>query len=59
MLLIKPRALPERPARFDRTMSFLGGKRGNPYGVTYCAAKAGLIEWFRGLRLLKNNGDSA
>lgn len=32
-------------------MSSLGGKRGNPYGGTYCATKAGLIEWTRGLRL--------
>jgi short-subunit dehydrogenase len=33
------------------TMSSLGGKRGNPYGCTYSATKAGLIEWSRGLRL--------
>ena len=33
------------------TMSSLGGKRGNPYGCTYCATKAGLIEWSKGLRL--------
>jgi short-subunit dehydrogenase len=33
------------------TLSSLGGKRGNPYGGTYCAGKAGLIEWSRGLRL--------
>ncbi len=32
-------------------MSSLGGKRGNPYGGTYCATKAGLIEWTKGLRL--------
>ena len=39
------------------TMSSLGGKRGNPYGGTYCATKAGLIEWSRGLRLeLKGSG---
>jgi short-subunit dehydrogenase len=33
------------------TMSSLGGRRGNPYGCTYSATKAGLIEWSRGLRL--------
>jgi len=33
------------------TISSLGGKRGNPYGCTYSATKAGLIEWSRGLRL--------
>ncbi len=32
-------------------MSSLGGKRGNPYGGTYCATKAGLIEWTKGLRM--------
>ncbi len=38
-------------------MSSLGGKRGNPYGGTYCATKAGLIEWSRGLRLeLRDKG---
>ena len=38
-------------------MSSLGGKRGNPYGGTYCATKAGLIEWSKGLRLeLKGSG---
>jgi short-subunit dehydrogenase len=33
------------------SMSSLGGKRGNPYAVTYAATKAGLIEWTRGLKL--------
>ncbi|MBW1983934.1 MAG: SDR family NAD(P)-dependent oxidoreductase [Deltaproteobacteria bacterium] len=33
------------------TISSLGGKRGNPYGGTYSATKAGLIEWSKGLRL--------
>ncbi len=38
-------------------MSSMGGKRGNPYGGTYCATKAGLIEWTRGLRNeLQNSG---
>jgi short-subunit dehydrogenase len=40
-------------------MSSLGGKRGNPYGGTYCATKAGLIEWSKGLRLeLRGTGVS-
>jgi short-subunit dehydrogenase len=40
-------------------MSSLGGKRGNPYAVTYAATKAGLIEWTRGLRLeLQGSGVS-
>jgi len=33
------------------TISSMAGKRGNPYGGTYCATKAGLIEWSNGLRL--------
>ena len=40
-------------------MSSLGGKRGNPYGGTYSATKAGLIEWSKGLRLeLRGSGVS-
>jgi short-subunit dehydrogenase len=39
------------------TMSSLGGKRGNPFGGTYSATKAGLIEWSKGLRLeLRTSG---
>ena len=38
-------------------MSSLGGKRGNPYGGTYAATKAGMIEWTKSLRLeLKDSG---
>jgi len=32
-------------------ISSMGGKRGNPYGGTYCATKAGLIEWSNGLKI--------
>lgn len=53
-MLLTRLALPDMLAQKSGhivSMSSLGGKRGNPYGGTYCATKAGLIEWTRGLRL--------
>lgn len=53
-MLLTRLALPDMLAQGSGhilTMSSLGGKRGNPFGGTYCATKAGLIEWSKGLRL--------
>ncbi len=53
-MLLTRLALPDMLAQGSGhivSMSSLGGKRGNPYGGTYAATKAGLIEWTKGLRL--------
>ncbi|MBC2715409.1 MAG: SDR family NAD(P)-dependent oxidoreductase [Desulfobacteraceae bacterium] len=53
-MLLTRLALPDMLAQRSGqivNMSSLGGKRGNPYGGTYCATKAGLIEWTKGLRM--------
>ena len=53
-MLLTRMALPNMLSRGSGqiiNMSSLGGKRGNPYGGTYCATKAGLIEWTKGLRM--------
>ena len=53
-MLLTRLALPDMLAQKSGhivSMSSLGGKRGNPYGETYCATKAGLIEWTKGLRM--------
>jgi short-subunit dehydrogenase len=59
-MLLTRMALPDLLAQGSGqivTMSSLGGKRGNPYAGTYCATKAGLIEWSKGLRLeLRGSG---
>lgn len=59
-MLLTRLALPDMLAQGSGhivTMSSLGGKRGNPFGGTYSATKAGLIEWSKGLRLeLSENG---